>query len=252
MDENRSLRDGGVLIWQHDFVIDYQTAILKEAAAHYGLAFDEHAPIKEYVGALRDLLLYGVESEEFKRHFPEVKPPKTVRKGNFEGVITGIWRRYREKGEESSEAALFESKTCPDCRGTRLKKESRLVTVGGLSIDQVASRSVADARNWARAVLEQLPRKQRHLTESVLQEIIVRMERLAEVGLGYLSLDRPADPLRRGDAAAGFRSRLGIDRCGLCAGRADRGSSPPGYAGAHRGVEAAEGRGKHAFGDRTR
>src|SRR5690606_35892671 len=89
LDENRSLRDGGVLIWQHDFVIDYQTAILKEAAAHYGLEFDEHTPIKEYVGALRDLLLYGVESEEFKRHFPEVKPPKTVRKGKFEGVITG-------------------------------------------------------------------------------------------------------------------------------------------------------------------
>jgi len=199
LDENRSLRDGGVLIWQHDFVIDYQTAILKEAAAHYGLEFDEHTPIKEYVGALRDLLLYGVESEEFKRHFPEVKPPKTVRKGNFEGVITGIWRRYREKGEESSEAALFESKTCPDCRGTRLKKESRLVTVGGLSIDQVASRSVSDARDWARAVLEQLPRKQRHLTESVLQEIIVRMERLAEVGLGYLSLDRPSGTLSGGE-----------------------------------------------------
>src|SRR5690606_8747347 len=131
---------------------------------------------------------------------------------------------------------------------------SRLVTVGGLSIDQVASRSVSDARDWARAVLEQLPRKQRHLTESVLQEIIVRMERLAEVGLGDLALDRPADPLRRGDAAAaaGLRSRLGVDRCGLCAGRADRGPSRPGYAGAHRGVEAAEGNGKHAFGDRAR
>ncbi|MEW9031987.1 MAG: excinuclease ABC subunit UvrA [Planifilum fimeticola] len=199
LDENRSLRDGGVVIWQHDFVIDYQTAILKAAAEHYGFEFDERAPIKEYGQVQRDLLLYGVESEEFKRHFPEVKPPKTVRKGKFEGVITGIWRRYREKGGESSEAALFESKTCPDCRGTRLKKESRLVTLGGLSIDEVASRSVSDVRNWARAVLERLPRKQRHLTESILQEILVRTGRLVEVGLGYLSLDRPAGTLSGGE-----------------------------------------------------
>jgi len=46
LDENRSLWDGGVSIWQHDFVIDYQLSVLKAAAAHYGLTIDEHAPIR--------------------------------------------------------------------------------------------------------------------------------------------------------------------------------------------------------------
>lgn len=200
LDESRSLRDGGVAIWQHDFVIDYQITILKAAAEHYGLTIDEHVPIKEYSPAQRDLLLYGVESDEFKRHFPEVKPPKTVRKGKFEGVITGLWRRYREKGGESAEAELFVSKTCPECRGARLKKESRLVTLGGASIDQIAARSITDARNWARALREQLTPHQRQLVASILQEIVVRMDRLIEVGLGYLSLDRPAATLSGGEA----------------------------------------------------
>src|SRR5690606_21330916 len=88
----------------------------------------------------------------------------------------------------------------PECRGARLKKESRLVTLGGASIDQIAARSITDARNWARALREQLTPHQRQLVASILQEIVVRMDRLIEVGLGYLSLDRPAATLSGGEA----------------------------------------------------
>ncbi|MGG1878988.1 hypothetical protein ABDI30_15660 [Paenibacillus cisolokensis] len=60
----------------------------------------------------RDLLYYGVESEQFARHFPDMKPPKTVSQGKFEGMVTGIRRRYLEKGSEFSEASLFHDSWC--------------------------------------------------------------------------------------------------------------------------------------------
>jgi len=203
IDKNRSLHDGGVLIWQHDFVIEHYTRILKAAAQHYGFSFDEHLPIKDYDAVQLDLLLYGVESEEFKRHFPNVKPPKTVRKGKFEGVITGIWRRYREKGSEPGESQ-FHKQLCPDCQGARLKKESLLVTVDGASIAEVSSWSIADALVWMNSLLDKLQDKlsseQLLIVKPILHDCTVRTKRLMDVGLGYMSLHRQVVTLSGGEA----------------------------------------------------
>ncbi|SFJ66480.1 excinuclease ABC subunit A [Thermoflavimicrobium dichotomicum] len=203
IDGNRSLRGGGVLIW-HDLLIDYHTNILKAAAKHYGFSFDEHLPIKEYNEVQRDLLLFGVESEEFKRHFPNVKPPKTVGKGKFEGVITGIWRRYREKGGEPGESKLFHKQLCPDCQGARLKKESLLVTVEGASIVEVSSWSIADALAWMNSLQDRLQEKltseQLLIVEPLLHDCAVRTKRLIDVGLGYMSLHRQVVTLSGGEA----------------------------------------------------
>lgn len=198
-DEELSVRGGGVRIW-YDFIVEYSLSILKAAASHYGFEFDEHAPIKTLGEAQRDLLFYGVESERFSGRFPDVKPPKAVGQGKFEGVVTGIWRKYREKGSEGGGAELFTERTCTECGGEKLKKSSLQVKVNGASIGEISSRAIADALDWTQTLRSGLTPGQSDIAEALLHDMIVRMKRIVDVGLGYMSLNRQVVTLSGGEA----------------------------------------------------
>ena len=122
--------------------INYYTSTLQAAAAHYGFEFDLSLPVKDYTPPQRDLLFFGVDSPLFRRHFPNIEPPTTVRQGRFEGIATNLLRRYAEHIHEHIHEADYRDKleeflvtqTCPDCAGTRLRPESRVVTVNGQTI----------------------------------------------------------------------------------------------------------------------
>ena len=62
--------------------------------------FDPSRAIKDYTPIERDLLLYGTDSPQFRRHFPDVKPPVTNAQGRFEGVVTNLQRRYDEHADQ--------------------------------------------------------------------------------------------------------------------------------------------------------
>ena len=167
-DQELSLKEGGVKIWTGAYG-DYLRDIVKNAAAYYGITLDENSALKELDDVARDLLYYGVEDEKFTTHFPDVKPPKTVAKGKFEGVLTGMWRRYIEKGGNSGEAELFFSNQCPDCKGKRLKKEMREVLVANTSITNVSSFPLEDMQTW----LTDLHASLSHEAEEVVSSLTV-------------------------------------------------------------------------------
>lgn len=197
--EERSLLGGGVTIW-YDMLNKYNASILKAAAKHYGFDFDPDLPLKQYDEVQRILLLHGVESEEFSAFFPEIKPPKSVTGGKFEGVVTGIWRRYKEKGSESGEAALFLEQTCDSCKGARLKEEICRVTVGGASISDISGWALQDASLWLERLMGKLQPEAKEQVETLLHDLTVRMKRIVDVGLGYLSLSRQSVTLSGGEA----------------------------------------------------
>ncbi|ULL16290.1 excinuclease ABC subunit A [Paenibacillus sp. H1-7] len=198
-----SLRSGGVT-FLYDVLNEYYSSILLAAAKYYGFSFDPDMPLKDYNDIQRDVLYYGVESPEFLRHYPDKKPPKTVNGGKFEGIITGIWRRYKEKdgdqGPMEREAELFRVKLCTGCQGGRLKKEVRQVTVAGASLSEVAEWPLEEVLRWTRQLRDHLPVEGFHLLEPVLHDVPVRLERIMDVGLGYLSLHRQTVTLSGGEA----------------------------------------------------
>ncbi|MEK4465524.1 excinuclease ABC subunit UvrA [Paenibacillus sp. FSL H8-0315] len=195
-----SMREGGVasLNGVHR---DIQMRILVAAGKHFGFEFDPDQPLKNYGEIQRDLLYYGVESEAFKRHFPNVKP---IQGTKFEGVIPGLWRRYKEKegeaGTQEKDGGFFHEQQCPECLGARLKKEVRLVGVAGASITEVSDWSLSDVYEWTKGLEAALPAEGFHLLEPILHDMPTRLKRIVDVGLGYLSMNRQTVSLSGGEA----------------------------------------------------
>ncbi|MFD1739353.1 excinuclease ABC subunit UvrA [Bacillus salitolerans] len=198
-DEEKSLHEDSVSIWNGQYR-DYQLNILKAAAQYYDLKIDFDLPLKTFNSLEKDLLFYGVESEQFSSYFPGKKPPKTVGQGKFEGVVTGIWRRYREKGGQSGEARLFFSTECPDCLGDRLQEQSRQVLVLGTSITALTKMSLEDIYTWIENLQHQLPSESMYVVEGLLYELKTKVARIIHVGLGYLSFNRQTITLSGGEA----------------------------------------------------
>ncbi len=153
LDEDKSILDGAVAGW-NKAAIPYYVQTLRAAGHYYGFEFDPAIPVRDLDPAQRDLLLYGVMNEGFRRHFPGVEPPPTVAKGRFEGIVTNLLRRHADRASDTEyreklERTLVQT-TCPDCRGARLRPESRVVTVLGRHLvrgegPSTALRSAQDA-----------------------------------------------------------------------------------------------------------
>ena len=206
VDEQKSIADGAVAGWNH-FHIDYHTPILQAAAAHYGFDFDVSLPVKDYTQPQRDLLFYGVESPLFRRHFPTIEPPAIVRKGRFEGIATSTLRRYTEHIHEHAQEADYRDKledvlitqTCSDCGGTRLRAESRVVTVNGQTIIALSRLSLEELGAWLSALPAVLSPDEMLVAEAGLLNLHDGIARLVEVGAGYLTLERSTPTLSAGE-----------------------------------------------------
>ncbi len=207
VDERKSIAEGAVAGWE-SFQISYNSSILQAAAAHYGFTFDVAGPIKDYTPAQRDLLFYGVESPRFRRHYPDVAPPATVRQGRFEGIATSLLRRYAEHVSEHAGEAGYRDKledylviqTCPDCEGTRLRPESRVVTVDGQSILALSRLPLETLGAWVADLPAALSPDGQRVAEPVLVNLRDGIARLVEVGAGYLTLERSSPTLSAGEA----------------------------------------------------
>lgn len=203
VDPERSVAAGAVLIWNERQRTHYGE-ILQSAANYYGFDFDLSAPIKQLGVIQRDLLLHGVYGEPFRRHFPDVKPPDTVGKGNIEGVVTGVMRRYQEHAHNPDYRHDLEhlliSQSCPDCGGDRLRPESRVVTVNGQTIIALSRLPLNELALWLEALPAAVPSAVQPIIRPILDDLHGRVHRLLDVGAGYLTLLRASPTLSAGEA----------------------------------------------------
>jgi excinuclease ABC subunit A len=205
LDEDKSLADGGVLIWDAR-IAPYYIEILRAAGRYYGFDFDPSVPIRALSAAQRDLLLYGAVSESFRTHYPNIEVPRTVAGGRFEGVVPNLLRRraahasdedtdYLEKLER-----LLVLQVCPECAGTRLRPEARAVRVAGLNIVEATRMSLDQLAAWITGLQAALPAEDWLIAAAIVADLQERVRRLVEVGLGYLTLDRATPSLSAGEA----------------------------------------------------
>ena len=203
VNEDLSVLGGAVADWESVY-LRHNVDILRAAGRHYGFAFDPTLPVRDYTPAQRDLLYFGAESAQFRRHFPQTQPPATVTKGRFEGVATTLLRRYAEHIQDADYRQRMEellvTQVCPDCGGTRLRAESRGVTVAGRTIIEIARLPLHDVADWLETLPADLSDEEMIPAQPLLDDLRERVRRVNEVGVEYLSLDRASLSLSAGEA----------------------------------------------------
>ncbi|MBN1888514.1 MAG: excinuclease ABC subunit UvrA [Thermoflexales bacterium] len=203
IDPGRSVLDGAVTIWD-DWHVNYNSNILQAAGRHYGFDFDPSAPFKTFGPVQRDLLLYGVNSPQFRQHFPTTKLPRTVGGGHFEGVVTNLLRRYNEHANnldyrEKLEAFLS-PQPCADCEGSRLRPESRRVSIAGQTIVSLSHLPLTELARWLDRLQEAISAEEWLVADTIVADLHGRIRRLLDVGVGYLSMERASPSLAAGEA----------------------------------------------------
>lgn len=191
-----TLREGAVVPWENRSSVYFQQ-MLEALIGHYH--FDLYTPFKDLPSRVREVLLQGSGKESIRFYF-EKEGRRHFYERPFEGVIPNLDRRYRETDSSMIREELerfMNVRPCPSCKGTRLKKESLAIKVQGLSIHQVTSFSVKEARIWFNT-LDLTPR-QTQIARRILKEINDRLEFMVNVGLDYLSLNRTSATLSGGE-----------------------------------------------------
>jgi excinuclease ABC subunit A len=206
-----SLASGAVKGW--DRRNGYYFSMLESLAKHYG--FDIDTAFEELPADVRQVVLHGSGEEEIKFSYILDSGANAGRKHSkkhpFEGVITNFERRYRETDSAAvrEELARYRSiQSCPDCRGTRLRREARHVflvsaPVDGAAPERKAIFEVSNAtlrESFAYFSALKMQGAKAEIAAKVVREIGLRLKFLNDVGLNYLSLDRSAETLSGGES----------------------------------------------------
>src|SRR4029079_6526518 len=149
-----------------------------------------------------DYVLYAKKDEKVIVRYRTDRGENTY-KATFEGVVTNLERRYRETDSDYVKAELEKfrvTRPCPVCGGKRLRPEILAVTIGELNVWDVSTMSITDALRWATGLAATLTERERTIAHELLKEIVARLGFLVDVGLDYLTLDRPSVTLSGGEA----------------------------------------------------
>ncbi|MCR4392348.1 MAG: excinuclease ABC subunit UvrA [Candidatus Acetothermia bacterium] len=198
MDPRRPLRDGGFLPWATT-KSRWLWAILDGVCRAYDI--DPNIPVGHLPKDKLDILLYGAKGEPVAFTYTTTYGRTRVYHRPYEGLIPSLEQAYRDatSDEAREEVAQYMSALpCPECHGARLRPEALAVTVGERNIWQVAQLPVKEALAFFTGLA--LTDREAMIAHQILKEIKSRLQFLVDVGLDYLSLDRPANTLAGGEA----------------------------------------------------
>jgi excinuclease ABC subunit A len=156
-------------------------------------------PIKDIPQEVLHVLLYG---DDVPVAVSSVKYPGTDWNTKFEGIVNFL-EKQRDDGTEAIKKWVEDFmiiRTCPECGGARLKKESLHFKIDGKNIADLAMLGIEQLGKWFTGLEERLNEKQRIIATEVLKEIRKRIGFLLDVGLDYLHLNRPLRSLSGGEA----------------------------------------------------
>jgi excinuclease ABC subunit A len=197
-DGQATLGEGAIQPWSQAHVADYFLRLM--GALGEELGFDLNTPWDKLSKKARASLLDG--------HPTKVHVVTTNRYGRqrayyaeFEGVRSYVERRHGEAESDTSRErfeGFMREVPCPVCHGSRLKPVSLAVTMGGKSIAEVCALPINETAEFLGDL--ELSTREKQIAERVLKEIQERLNFLLDVGLDYLSLDRPSGSLSGGEA----------------------------------------------------
>ena len=197
-DDSISINEGAIAPWAGGQSSEYFLRLLEALATELKFSMDN--PWKKLSVKAKEAIINGFDYEvhvKYKNRYGRVRNYST----GFEGVVPFIHRRHSETDSDYSRdkyEAYMRETPCPACKGARLKPEVLAVTLGGKSIAEVCALSIDDCAAFLKQVT--LNKREAQIAERVMKEVHARLGFLLDVGLDYLSLDRPAATLSGGEA----------------------------------------------------
>ena len=198
-DPQKSLDDGAISPWSAAHVSDYFSRLLDALAEEMGFSTD--TPWGQLPQKAQEAVLQGFPGKLHVRYKNRYGRERSYY-AQFEGVIPYIERRHGEAETDTSRErfeGFMREVPCLACDGARLKPISLAVTVGGKNIAEICAMPVDEASAFLREDLDLSPRE-KQIAERVIKEINERLRFLLDVGLDYLSLNRPSGSLSGGEA----------------------------------------------------
>lgn len=192
-----SLASGAIKGWdkRNQFYFQMLTGI----AEHYG--FDLETAFEELPDEARDVLLNGSGKEQITFKYINDRGSFFTKTHTFEGILNNLQRRYKESDSSAVREELskyINSSSCPDCSGTRLRREARHVKVGDKNIHEICQLPLRLAFSFFDTLA--LEGAKLAIADKIVKEISNRLKFLTNVGLEYLSLSRSAETLSGGEA----------------------------------------------------
>lgn len=161
-------------------------------------------PVKDLSVKHLNILLYGNEEGVITyAESGDVNYAEQVTEHNYEGIINMLLRWFKETTSEPIRdwaETYMELNTCPECNGARLRKESLWFKVDNKNIAELAENSLQQLADWFDGLEKRLDKKQQVIAKDILKEIRDRLSFLLDVGLHYLTLNRPTRTLSGGES----------------------------------------------------
>jgi excinuclease ABC subunit A len=197
-DRRKSIRKGGIEPigeYKNNWIFRQLEAIGEK----HGFSLD--TSIEDLTEKSVNTILYG--SDEVLKIRNEVLGVTTSYSMNFEGIVSFIINQNNDaapKGIQKWANGFMQKKACPECHGNRLKKESLNFRIGGKNISELSQMDPVALHGWFGEMEENLDDRKKVIAHEIIREIKTRLNFLLEVGLDYLSLDRPAVSLSGGES----------------------------------------------------
>lgn len=206
-DPDRSIDEGALIPWSKEGreSTEWYRAMLRALAEAEGFRTD--LPWRELPERVKQLILFGDNHRTVPMRYRGKSGRERSYTVTFEGVIPSLQRRYESASSDSVRWEIEQYMTaypCTACGGSRLRPESRAVTIAGYSIVDVTRMSIGEALRFFDLLADEtrtpLSQREQRIAHQILKEIRERLGFLVDVGLDYLTLDRPTATLSGGEA----------------------------------------------------
>jgi excinuclease ABC subunit A len=197
VDDNLTIGEGAIRRW--DRRNSYYFQLLNSLGEHYD--FDMDTPWKKLPKKIQEVIMHGSGTEKITFTFVNERGDNFQRSHKFEGILPNMERRFRETESQAVRedfAKYLSTQNCPDCEGTRLRKDARHVFIDKLTLPEITTMTIAGAGDYFDGL--KFKGKKKDIAEKILKEIQDRLRFLIDVGLNYLTLNRSAETLSGGEA----------------------------------------------------
>ena len=199
-DENLSINEGGIAPLGSEREA-YAFRQVQTLSKKHKFSLDK--PVKELPEKVLNLLLYGKEESSGNELEYDDAVDLNNPNGEFEGIVTQVKRWFASSTSEAIQRwaeGFMELTTCATCNGSRLKRESLWFKVDEKNISELSNLDLVQLMEWFGGIEKRLSQNQKTIGREVIKEIRERLQFLLDVGLTYLSLNRPTRTLSGGES----------------------------------------------------